>query len=47
LRKGEEIGVFHLGSTVIVLTEPGMHVVETTTPVSLLLGQPLLEDDAP
>lgn len=47
LRKGDEIGVFHLGSTVIVLTEPGMHVLEPTTPVSLLLGQPLMEDDEP
>jgi phosphatidylserine decarboxylase len=47
LRKGDELGVFHLGSTVIVLTEPGMHVLEERTPVSLLLGQPLLEDDEP
>ena len=47
LRKGDEIGVFHLGSTVIVLTEPGMHVAETSVPTALLLGQALLEDDAP
>ncbi len=45
LRKGDEIGVFHLGSTVIVLTEPGMHLVADAAPVPLLLGQPLLEDD--
>jgi len=45
LRKGDEIGVFHLGSTVIVLTEPGMHLVADEAPVPLLLGQPLLEDD--
>ncbi|MBK8237874.1 MAG: phosphatidylserine decarboxylase [Nannocystaceae bacterium] len=47
LRKGDELGVFHLGSTVIVVTEPGMHVVERVTPVTMRLGQPLLEDDAP
>jgi phosphatidylserine decarboxylase len=47
LRKGDEIGVFHLGSTVIVLTEPGVHATETDIPLSLRLGQVLLEDDAP
>lgn len=47
LRKGDEIGVFHLGSTVIVLTEPGTHAVDDAVPTQLLLGQPLLEDDAP
>lgn len=46
LRKGDEIGVFHLGSTVIVLTEPGMRIVVDDAPSPLLLGQPLLEDDA-
>ncbi len=47
LLKGDEIGMFHLGSTVIVLTEPGMHLVEDTIPTHLRLGQALLEDDAP
>lgn len=47
LRKGDEIGVFHLGSTVIVLTEPGMHSTEDAVPSSVRLGQALLEDDAP
>jgi phosphatidylserine decarboxylase len=46
LRKGDELGVFHLGSTVIVLTEPGMRLVADDVPMPLLLGQPLLEDDA-
>lgn len=44
LRKGDEIGVFHLGSTVIVVTEPGLELVETVTPMPVLLGQPLLEE---
>lgn len=47
LRKGDEIGVFHLGSTVIVVTEPGMELLEPHMPTPLLLGQPLLEDAAP
>lgn len=47
LRKGDEIGVFHLGSTVILLTEPGLEVLEDDAPAHVLLGQPLLEDDGP
>jgi phosphatidylserine decarboxylase len=44
LRKGDELGVFHLGSTVIVLTEPGVELSEDRIPTTVLLGQPLLEE---
>jgi phosphatidylserine decarboxylase len=47
LRKGDEIGIFHLGSTVIVLTEAGMRPSEVELPVAVRLGQPLMEGDAP
>ena len=31
--KGDEIGVFHLGSTAVLLTEPGITIVRTSGPV--------------
>jgi phosphatidylserine decarboxylase len=43
LAKGDELGVFHLGSTVVLLTEPGFEVVEGLESDSrLTFGQPLL-----
>lgn len=43
LAKGDELGVFHLGSTVVVLTEPGFVLADGIEPgVRLALGQPLL-----
>ncbi len=44
LTKGSELGVFHLGSTVIVLVRPGLRCVEPRLPTSVLLGQSLLEE---
>jgi phosphatidylserine decarboxylase len=44
LRKGDELGVFHLGSTVILLTQPGVELCEERIPGPVLLGQPLLEE---
>jgi len=44
LDKGNELGVFHLGSTVIVLVQPGLRCVEPHRPTPVLLGQPLLEE---
>jgi phosphatidylserine decarboxylase len=39
-RKGDEIGIFHLGSTVVLLLEPGLSVVRPTGPVRF--GESLL-----
>jgi phosphatidylserine decarboxylase len=38
--KGQEIGVFHLGSTVVLLLEPGISIARSAGPV--LYGQSLL-----
>jgi phosphatidylserine decarboxylase len=38
--KGSEIGVFHLGSTVVLLLEPGVSIVRGTGPIRL--GESLL-----
>jgi phosphatidylserine decarboxylase len=40
VRKGDEIGIFHLGSTVVLLLEPGLSVVRPTGPVRF--GESLL-----
>jgi phosphatidylserine decarboxylase len=40
IRKGDEIGIFHLGSTVVLLLEPGLSVVRPTGPVRF--GESLL-----
>lgn len=45
LSKGDELGVFHLGSTVILLTGPGLRCTETELPLPVRLGQSLLEED--
>lgn len=43
LAKGDELGIFHLGSTVVLLTEPGFEVVEGLAADSrVTFGQPLL-----
>lgn len=44
LRKGDELGVFHLGSTVIVLVPPGVVLSDVRVPSTVLLGQPLFEE---
>jgi len=46
LRKGDELGTFHLGSTVIVLTQPGVKAAELRLPSAVLLGQPLFEEES-
>lgn len=46
LSKGDELGVFHLGSTVIMLVGPGLRCTETALPSTLRLGQPLLQERA-
>jgi phosphatidylserine decarboxylase len=40
VRKGDEIGIFHLGSTVVLLLEPGLSVVRPTG--SVRFGESLL-----
>lgn len=48
LAKGDELGVFHLGSTVVVLTEPGFELVEGLSPESRVeFGQALLRRKEP
>jgi len=44
LRKGDELGIFHLGSTVIVLVGPGLAAAEPGAPTPVLLGQPVLRE---
>ncbi len=44
MSKGDELGVFHLGSTVIVLVAAGLRSIEPALPATVLLGQPLLEE---
>ena len=43
LRKGDEIGVFHLGSTVVLVTEPGVEALDLSLPVPLRLGQTIFQ----
>ncbi len=43
LRKGDELGVFHLGSTVVLLTQPGVRPVLGDMPVAVRMGQTLFE----
>ena len=44
MNKGDELGVFHLGSTVIVLTQAGNDAVGKQLPRSVRLGEPLLAE---
>lgn len=46
LRKGDELGVFHLGSTVVLLTRPGVELGELDLPTSVRMGEALLEGSA-
>jgi phosphatidylserine decarboxylase len=44
LRKADELGVFHLGSTVVLLTRPGARpLVPAEAPTVVRMGQPLLQ----
>jgi phosphatidylserine decarboxylase len=47
LRKGDQLGVFHLGSTVILLTGPGLRPAEAGRVRALRLGEPLLLEGNP
>ena len=40
VRKGDELGIFHLGSTVVLLLEPGLAVARKTGPIRF--GESLL-----
>jgi phosphatidylserine decarboxylase len=41
VRRGDEIGTFHLGSTAVVLVERGVSAPWTRAPGSVLVGEPL------
>ena len=43
LRKGDELGVFHLGSTVVLLTQRGVQATDLELPVAVRMGQALFE----
>lgn len=44
LRKGDELGVFHLGSTVVMLAQRGvLPLAPTDEPIAVRMGQPLLQ----
>ncbi len=43
LRKGDELGVFHLGSTVVLLTQPGVEITDLDLPTPVRMGEALLE----
>jgi phosphatidylserine decarboxylase len=43
LDKGDELGVFNLGSTVVLLTQPGVRLASSVRPGRVLFGEPLLE----
>lgn len=47
LRKGDELGVFNLGSTVVLLTQPGLRLAASARPGRILFGEPLLEVGTP
>ncbi len=44
LRKGDELGIFHLGSTVILLGGKELRAAEPPAPTPVLLGQPVLRE---
>ncbi|MCH9680640.1 MAG: archaetidylserine decarboxylase [Deltaproteobacteria bacterium] len=44
MSRGDELGIFHLGSTVILLVGPGLRCTEPSLPQTVRLGQPLLEE---
>lgn len=46
LRKGDELGTFHLGSTVLVVTQPGLEAVGLhELPMPMRMGQPLFRGE--
>jgi phosphatidylserine decarboxylase len=45
VQRGDEIGVFHLGSTAVVFVEPNASPPWTREPGSILLGEPLAAPD--
>jgi phosphatidylserine decarboxylase len=52
LRRGDELGIFHLGSTVVVVAAPGLLLarsqpLEQAPPYRVRLGQPLLRERGP
>jgi phosphatidylserine decarboxylase len=46
LRRGDEIGIFRLGSTAVVFVEPGVWPTFTLPPGKVLVGQPFCPDGA-
>jgi phosphatidylserine decarboxylase len=46
LERGDEIGIFHLGSTAVVFVEPGAWPTFTLPVGSVLVGQPFCPDGA-
>lgn len=42
LRKGDELGTFHLGSTVVMLTQAGVQPAAPASPAKVRMGQALL-----
>jgi phosphatidylserine decarboxylase len=46
LNKGDQLGVFHLGSTVLLLAEKGLLVAHDDIPGRIRVGSPLLEGQA-
>ncbi len=45
LRKGDELGVFHLGSTVVMVMQAGMAPVVSAMPSKVRMGQALFEGE--
>ena len=43
LRKGDELGVFHLGSTVVLVTERGTRPIAGPGPIKVRFGQAILQ----
>ena len=43
LRKGDELGIFHLGSTVVLVTERGTRPIVESVPSKVRLGQAILQ----
>ena len=43
LKMGDELGVFHLGSTVVMLTQRGLRPILPDLPISVRMGQGLFE----
>ncbi len=45
LRKGDELGVFHLGSTVVMVMQAGVAPLLAELPIKVKMGQALFEGD--